>query len=39
MIGSFVDISEFEDETKSKIQLDNMIDSLDIEDANDAGKE
>jgi two-component system CheB/CheR fusion protein len=39
MIGSFVDISEFEDETKSKIQLDKMIDSLDIEDANDAGKE
>ena len=37
MIGSFVDISEFIDESISK-QLDNMIDSMDIEEADDARK-
>ena len=37
MIGSFVDISEFTDESISK-QLDNMIDSMDIEEADDARK-
>ena len=37
MIGSFVDISEFTDESNSK-QLDNMIDSMDIEEADDARK-
>ena len=37
MIGSFVDISEFADESNSK-QLDNMIDSMDIEEADDARK-
>ena len=38
MIGSFVDISEFADESNSK-QLDTMIDSMNIEDAKDARKQ
>jgi hypothetical protein len=33
IIGSFVDISEFLDETNNKKHLERIIDSLDIEDA------
>ena len=33
MIGTFVDISQFMDEKADQSQLDNIIDSLNIEDA------